>query len=184
MLFDECGFIAPKLWSRGKYQCIRAHGRAGGVVTLWDPWKVTPLWWTSSRHSLTMVASSFLSREVIPLIDAYAPTDLPKKSNMWTHIHQVRYFSHLFPWILVGDFDAISCLEEKWGGVARLHLSSTLLRDNICCLNLVYINPGNGMFTWSNRRCGVESILERLDKFLVYSFWIGNWWVSSSDILD
>ena len=62
--------------------------------------------------------------------------------------------------------------------------ASTLLKDNIALLNLVDIKSGNGTFTWSNRRCGEAAISKRLDRFLVSNFWLGDRWVTSSEILD
>lgn len=47
-------------------------------------------------------------------------------------------------WILAGDFNAISDLTEKRGGISRLEAFVLLLQDNIATLNLVDIKPTNG----------------------------------------
>ncbi|XP_057859366.2 uncharacterized protein LOC131068203 [Cryptomeria japonica] len=65
-----------------------------------------------------------------------------------------------------GDFNVVTSLEEKSGGLVRLDLASNLLRDNIGFLNLIDVKPTNGVFTWNNRRSGVEAISKRLDRFL------------------
>jgi len=85
---------------------------------------------------------------------------------------------------MAGDFNAIISLDEKKGGLNKLDPSSTVFRDNISGLNLVDIMPSNGLFTWSNRRCGADCISEKLDRFLVSTFWIANTWDTSSKILD
>ena len=68
---------------------------------------------------------------------------------------------------MASDFNFVTSLEEKRGGVARLDPSTTLLKDMIDSLNLIDVKPTNGVFTWNNRRYGVEAISERLDRFLV-----------------
>lgn len=45
----------------------------------------------------------------------------------------------------------------------RLEPSSFLFWNSISSLHLVDINPGNGLFTWNNRRVGEYWIAERLD---------------------
>ena len=77
------------------------------------------------------------------------------------------------------DFNAITNLEEKRGGIARLGPSSSMLRDNIGFLNLIDVKPGSGIFTWNNRS-GTEAILERLDRFLVSCLWLDIRWSTRS----
>ena len=64
---------------------------------------------------------------------------------------------------MAGDFNAITNLEEKRGGIAQLGPSSSMLRDNIGSLNLIDVKPGSGIFSWNNRRSGTEAISKRLD---------------------
>ena len=88
------------------------------------------------------------------------------------------------PWIVAGDFNDITNLEEKRGGISRLGPSSSMLRDNIGFLNLIDVKPRSGIFTWNNRRSGTEAISERLDRFLVSCFWLDIRWSTRSKILD
>lgn len=92
------------------------------------------------------------------------------KSLMWSHITFVRSLDPFLPWIVAGDFNVVTSLEEKRGGISRLGPSSSMLRDNISHLNLIDVKPGSGTFTWNNRRCGTKAISERLDRFLVSCF--------------
>ena len=88
------------------------------------------------------------------------------------------------PWIVAGDFNAITNLEEKRGGIAQLGPSSSMLRGNIGSLNLIDVKPRSRIFTCNNRRSGKEAILERLDRFLVSYFWLDIRWSTRSEILD
>ena len=51
-------------------------------------------------------------------------------------------------------------------------------------LNLIDVKPTNGVFTWNNRRCGVEAISKRLDRFLVSCYWMNRRLITNSEILD
>lgn len=108
----------------------------------------------------------------------YALTDLASGIHLWDHIRYVWSLAPLFPWIVVGYFNDILILDEKRGGLYRLESSSAVFRNNIALLNLIDIKPLNGIFTCSNKRCGKNSISERLDRLLVSSFLIGNKWIS------
>ena len=85
---------------------------------------------------------------------------------------------------MAGNFNSITSLDEKRGGIARLDPSAHLLRDMIDSLHLIDVKPNNGVFTWNNRRCGAEAISERLDRFLVSCYWMNNRLMTSSEILD
>lgn len=104
--------------------------------------------------------------------------------NLWSHIYFMRGLFPFHPWIMVGDFNAILELCENKGGVMHLEPSSFLLWDSIYSLHLVHIKPGNGLFTWNNRRVGEYWIVEMLDHSLVSSFWVGGGWSTYSEILD
>ena len=156
----------------------------GGVACFWDPRKVSPLWWISSQFSISLVALNFETGERFFLSNIYAPTDFLGKSYLWTHISFIWSLDPFIPWIMARDFNAITSLEEKQGGLARLDPSSNFLRSMIGSLNLIDVKTSNGIFTWNNRRCGGEAISERLDRFLVSCYWMNNRWVTNSEILD
>ncbi|XP_059076969.1 uncharacterized protein LOC131876167 [Cryptomeria japonica] len=176
--------LAPRLWRCGECQCIGAHGSSGGVAYFWNPQKIRPLWWVSSKSTMSMIASSFETGEVILLSNIYGPTDIQGKQALWSHIRLVRSMAPFHPWIMAGDFNAICELAEKRGGSGRLEPSALLLRDSINSLNLIDIKPSKGQFTWNNHRVGDYCIVERLDRFLVSCYWVGGMWSSYSKILD
>ena len=177
-------YTTVKIWPRCLCQCIGAQGSSGGLALLWDPHKLVPLWWVSSRSSISLVATCCETGEILLFTNVYAPIDFVGKTLLWSHIGYVRSLAPLFPWILAGDFNAVVSLMEKQGGNPRLDPSAGLLRSNIERLRVMDIIPSNGLFTWNNRRCGGEAIVERLDFFfptfgwqtvgtLDRRFWIG-----------
>ncbi|XP_059064720.1 uncharacterized protein LOC131044660 [Cryptomeria japonica] len=163
---DNLASCAPRIWPQGNWQGVGALNSAGGVACFWNPRRVSPLWWMSSRSSISLVASYFATGERCLLSNIYAPTNLASKSSLWAHIQFIRALDPFLPWIMAGDFNAVTCLDEKRGGLARLDPSANLLRNMIGSLNLIDVKPTNGVFTWNNRRCGGEAISERLDRFL------------------
>ena len=181
---DGLAKCAAYIWPHGSWQGVGALNGSGGVACFWDPRKVFPLWWLSSRSSISLIATSFENGERCFLSNIYAPTDFAGKVQLWAHIRFIRSLDPFLPWIMAGDFNAVINLEEKRGGLPRLDQSSNLLREMIGSLVLIDVKPNNGVFTWNNRRCGGEAISERLDRFLVSCYWMDNRWVTSSEILD
>ena len=81
---------ASSIWSHGQCQCVGAIGSAGGLAIFWDPQKISPLGWVSSRLALSMVAFALDSGEVIMVTNVYAPVDLVGNEKLWCHIQYVR----------------------------------------------------------------------------------------------
>ena len=59
-----------------------------------------------------------------------------------------------------------------------------LLQKYISLLHLFDVKPSNGLYTWNNRRIGVDAISKHLDRFLVYCFWVSGTLSLSLEILD
>eukprot|EP00253_Pinus_taeda_P008568 PITA_08568 len=69
--------------------------------------------------------------------------------------------------ILGGDFNMITSLMEKKGGLRKLNRDGEQFKDFIDNASLVDVYPKQGNFTWNNRRGGENLISSRLDRFLV-----------------
>ena len=131
-----------------------------------------------------MVATALDSGETILVTNFYAPIDIHGKIHLWDHIRYVCSCAPYFPQILGGDFNSILSLEEKTGGWARLCPTSNIFKTQVDVLSIIDVKPSNGVFTWNNRQSGQEAISERLDRFLVSCYWVGNGLITSSKILD
>ena len=70
-------------------------------------------------------------------------------------------------WVVGGDFNLITSLEEKKGGRPCLEEECDIFRETIEDLGLVDITPGEGWFTWNKKRLGDCHIASRLNRFLV-----------------
>eukprot|EP00253_Pinus_taeda_P028553 PITA_28553 len=85
--------------------------------------------------------------------------------------------------ILGGDFNMITSLLEKKGGIRKLNRDGEVFISFIDNARLVDVHPKNGKFTWNNRRGGERLISSRLDRFLVSESLILDGTVVESNIL-
>ncbi|KAH7840001.1 hypothetical protein Vadar_011188 [Vaccinium darrowii] len=73
--------------------------------------------------------------------------------------------------ILLGDFNAITSNEEKWGGPNRASWELRDFREFISESHLIDMGYVGYPFTWNNKRHGGCNVRERLDRALVNSSW-------------
>ena len=66
-----------------------------------------------------------------------------------------------------GDFNMITTLLEKKGGIKKLNKDVELFTDFIDTAKLVDIQPKSSTFTWNNKQGGDRLIASRLDRFLI-----------------
>jgi len=69
--------------------------------------------------------------------------------------------------IYTGDFNMITSLTEKKGGIRMLNRDAKYFNKFIKTTNLVDVIPKSGTYTWNNKRGGERKIASRLDRFLV-----------------
>jgi len=69
--------------------------------------------------------------------------------------------------IFGGDFNMITTLTEKRGGIRKLNRDFEAFLDFNKLANLVDVFSRSGVFTWNNKRGGEKQISSRLDRFLV-----------------
>ena len=70
-------------------------------------------------------------------------------------------------WILASDFNIITTLAEKKGGIIRLDRDAEAFLAFIEKTKLVDIKTSNGQFTLNNKRILHQQIASRLDRFLI-----------------
>eukprot|EP00253_Pinus_taeda_P010667 PITA_10667 len=85
--------------------------------------------------------------------------------------------------IIRGDFNMITNLMEKKGGIRRLNKYSEAFLDFINSANLVDVYPKSGAYTWNNKRGGERQIASRLDRFLISESILMEGVIVESDIL-
>eukprot|EP00253_Pinus_taeda_P016587 PITA_16587 len=85
--------------------------------------------------------------------------------------------------IIGGDFNMITSLSEKKGGIRKLNKDSESFVEFIMSSRLVDIQPRSGAHTWNNKRGGERQIASHLDRFLVSESLLLEVVIAHSDIL-
>jgi hypothetical protein len=101
------------------------------------------------------------------LTNFYSPATPGDKEAFLHHLEWIANHIGNHQWILGGDFNMITSLEEKKGGTRRLGNDSEQFHRIIILLNLIDIGIDNGPFTWSTRHSGEQHVSCRLDRFLI-----------------
>eukprot|EP00253_Pinus_taeda_P028466 PITA_28466 len=100
-------------------------------------------------------------------INIYSPQRLDDKLVFLDSLKKLMERHPRANCILGGDFNMITSLMEKKGGLRKLNRDGEQFKDFIDNANLVDVYPKQGSFTWNNRRGGEHLISSRLDRFLV-----------------
>eukprot|EP00253_Pinus_taeda_P007706 PITA_07706 len=146
---------------------IESKGREGGLATFWDTRRYQLVAAEASKNYLAMemlltgISSSFLC------INIYIPQRLDDKLVFLESLNKLMERHPKANFILGGDFNMITSLMEKKGGLQKLNRDGEQFKDFIDNARLVYVYPKQGKFTWNNRRGGENLISSRLDRFLV-----------------
>ena len=97
----------------------------------------------------------------------YGPHNAEEKRDFIKSLRKIQERMDSKHWVLGGDLNLITSLEEKKGGQCRLEEECETFRDTIEELRLAYITLGEGWFTWKNNRMRDIHISSFLDNFLV-----------------
>ena len=86
---------------------------------------------------------------------------------MLLDLDEVRQHHGANHWILGGDYNVITNLAEKKGGLQRLDKDSEAFNTFIAESKLINIPTVNGLHTWNNKQGGNRQIASRLNRFLM-----------------
>lgn len=115
------------------------------------------------------------------LFNIYDPSSIVGKVRLWKQLSNMFQRFQDQNIILGGDFNAITSLHEKKGGILP---PSRTMEDFVAFINdkdLFDVILSKGTFAWNNKRDGFCQITERLDRFLVSPSWkLQNYALSSN----
>ncbi|KAK2661255.1 hypothetical protein Ddye_007788 [Dipteronia dyeriana] len=83
--------------------------------------------------------------------------------HSWTLLRRIAGMSNL-PWICIGDFNEILWDNEKMGGCPKSWRKLAEFREALENCSLEDMGFAGPNFTWSNKKEGSASVLERLDR--------------------
>ena len=143
------------------------RGYVGGVGILWDPNRVN---FEGIHGNQCFISTDFkvigFSLEGV-LTNVYRHHNTGEKMSFITVLQKIHEETERRHWILGGDFNLITSLDEKKGGRCWSEEECEIFRDTIEDLRLVDITPSEGRFTWNNKRKGDSHIASLQDRFLV-----------------
>ncbi|GMI80139.1 hypothetical protein HRI_001683200 [Hibiscus trionum] len=161
-------FLVKKIWVSDKCEFAYSPsiGRSGGIVICWDEDRF--------KVSRTLVEERFVCIEGCWLSDnwmcgfmgIYAPCDIEQQRILWERLLTVMGNSEV-PWCLIGDFNMVTCLEER-RGCAMTNRGIDEFVEFVQNSGLVDLELRKHSFTWF----GADNRCRRLDRCLVSPRWI------------
>ena len=160
-----------KEWCKFKHGFIvPSQGKSGGLAMLWRE---------EVRLDIQTYSSSHIDAWVHGgddvgwwhLTGFYGDPDTSKRGESWQKMKRLGGTSD-FPWLIIGDFNEITWVEEKEGGSCRprQQLGNFVEAINWCRLKEVgFVGP---RFTWLYQREDGIQIRERLDRALATLEWL------------
>jgi hypothetical protein len=101
------------------------------------------------------------------ITSVYGPNIPQQKQQFLEEIHYTSTLVDVACWIVGGDFNMITSLSEKNGGLRRLEKDSLSFCQTIQDLKLVDLETNNGIYNWNNKRGAKKQIASRLDRYLL-----------------
>lgn len=138
-------------------------GYAGGLWLLWKKEEAEIFVLSSTEqeiHATVKVRSSNLTWIISPV---YASPRLSERKILWANLTTVAQL-HNLPWLVLRDFNAVLCGEDKYGG-RPVNINRALeFKECLDLCNLLDLGFSGPKFIWSNLRQVTDLILERIDR--------------------
>lgn len=146
-----------------------ALGLSGGLIFAWRPGLIFDVL-TVSHHFINIVVRSDPVHTPWTTTLIHCPSEWRYKEVFWQELMEAGNVVS-GPWLILGDFNALSNNSEKMGG--RTFTSSS--RGGFYQLKVTHgltdIGCTGNPFTWCNGRKGYQQIRERLDKGIANGEW-------------
>ncbi|KAF8391778.1 hypothetical protein HHK36_022012 [Tetracentron sinense] len=122
------------------------------------------------KKYIDVVLGTVGEREVWRLTGMYGHPEAAKKWETW---ELMRYLSRSYsmPWVCFGDFNEITCAEEKSGRVEKAAWKMRKFKEAILDCHLIDLGFEGNTFTWCKKRSREGNVRERLDRAMATSDW-------------
>ncbi|KAL5539767.1 hypothetical protein UlMin_045145 [Ulmus minor] len=147
---------------------VNRHGTGGGLMLLWqNEWDVSIQSYSSGHIDATIISpDNFTWR----LTCFYGNLHRELRKFSWELLQRLSSLSNL-PWLVVGDFNEITCDEEKRGGPPRSLTAMINFSHALANCSLHDLGFKGPQFTWNNNSTGTKNIQERLDRMVAHPVW-------------
>lgn len=162
---------------------IFSNNKGAGVPTIWvlcHQMLSGIAIFSCSDQQVTLEMSFDNSQLAVTLV--YAATNQVARRSLWQELYDFSSYSQ--PWILVGDFNAITGAHERIGGNLPPNTSCTEFSTMIDDCNLSHLDTEGNFLTWANNRASNYNYMEqRLDRALSNIHFYDVWPISKCDVL-
>eukprot|EP00253_Pinus_taeda_P030086 PITA_30086 len=158
-----------KFWKKDGAQATSARGASRGLGSLWNPNKFSLISESLNTHWILLKLQQLESKEIICLVNVYAPNNASEKKLCWDSIKNLADLENLENIIIAEDLSLTLLSSEKRGGSIVRDPPRESVEDLMQEWDLIDIKLAIGKYTWSNKRVGPGHIAARLDRFLVQS---------------
>lgn len=147
---------------------VPARGRSGGLWLLWD-----------NKTNLTIVSQHrFLIHAKVlepsgygwSLLCVYGDPSHGGNERLWNEINII--LNTAASTCVIGDFNAITSEQEKYGGAKLMNSNNRAFRRFIFEAGLVDLGYHGPAYTWTNKQCTSKAIYERLDRAVASATWV------------
>ncbi|KAL5704560.1 [histone H3]-lysine(4) N-trimethyltransferase [Ranunculus cassubicifolius] len=148
---------------------VPVDGRSAGLLFLWDSSVSVELLYSCKWlvHAKVTEKGSGLSW---CFSGVYLPTYLPLRKVQFLLLLSLKPANDL-PWVCAGDFNNITSLSEKWGGVDVTQYCTTAFNKFINDAQLLDMGFVGSKFTWCNNQEGRSRVYTRIDRVLGTASW-------------
>eukprot|EP00253_Pinus_taeda_P015714 PITA_15714 len=150
---------------------------------MWDSREIQMLSVEANKHFMAVEFQPIGNSGSFLCVNIYNPQKLEDKITFLETLSKIIRRHPRSKCILGGDFNMITTLLEKKGGLRKLNRDAEAFANFIETVKLVDVYPKSGLFTWNNRRGGDKLIASRLDRFLISESIIMDGITVESDIL-
>lgn len=157
------GSILSRAWPGCQSVAVDASGASGGLAIAWNMQALTLSNFHASHHIIQATFHIIGTNIHGHLINFYFPQEARNKIAL-LNTREALNLNRMHPlWIIGGDFNIITKLEEKLGGRSKLEQENGHFKDFIQNNSLIDLQFCNGTHTWRNRRVGKHQTAYKLD---------------------
>jgi hypothetical protein len=161
-------FLRVRLGMRGCFGVDR-HGYGGGLALLWS---------SSAAVHIKSYSNHHIDADVVEdgglmwrFTGFYGHPERGLRESSWAMLRQLCSVRNL-PWLVLGDFNEVTALEEQWGRLDRSLPHMAAFRGALSDCSLQDLGYQGPAFTWSNRCEDGALVRARLDRCVANHDWL------------
>ncbi|XP_074277442.1 uncharacterized protein LOC141601077 [Silene latifolia] len=148
-----------------------SHHPGGRVWLLWDPnlyqvdvLNITEQCIRSKVYDKMQKVSFFFTL-------VYGFNKIQERESLWESIKGYSVYV-AGPWLVCGDFNSITSVDERIGGAAVIWAEIAPMRSMMSGCNLHELKVTGSYYTWNNKHENDTKVYSRLDRVIVNDDWI------------